>query len=34
MLPMLWQTALLAGLVWAADLILKRRGWPQVRYAL
>jgi beta-lactamase regulating signal transducer with metallopeptidase domain len=34
MLPMLWQTALLAGLVWAADLILKRWGWPQVRYAL
>jgi beta-lactamase regulating signal transducer with metallopeptidase domain len=35
MAPMLWQTALLAGFVWALDLILRRRGfWPQVRYAL
>jgi beta-lactamase regulating signal transducer with metallopeptidase domain len=32
--PMLWQTALLAGFVWALDLLLRRRGWPQVRYAL
>ncbi len=31
---MAWQAALLALVVWAADLLLRRRGWPQVRYAL
>jgi len=34
MAPLLWQVALLAALVWAMDLVLRRRGWPQVRYAL
>jgi bla regulator protein BlaR1 len=34
MLPMLWQTALLAGFVLAVDFFLRRRGWPQVRYVL
>ena len=34
MFPMLWQTTLLAGFVWTLDLLLRRRGWPQVRYAL
>jgi beta-lactamase regulating signal transducer with metallopeptidase domain len=34
MLPMLWQAAALAGMIWAADLLLERRGWPQVRYVL
>jgi beta-lactamase regulating signal transducer with metallopeptidase domain len=28
------QVAILGALVWAIDLPLKRRGWPQVRYAL
>ena len=32
--PMLWQVALLALVVWLVDLVLRRRGWPQVRYAL
>jgi len=33
--PMLWQVALLALIVWAVDiLLLRRRAWPQVRYAL
>jgi beta-lactamase regulating signal transducer with metallopeptidase domain len=32
--PMAWQVALLALVVWLADLALRRRGWPQVRYAL
>jgi len=32
--PMFWQVALLALIVWAIDLALSRRGWPQVRYAL
>jgi beta-lactamase regulating signal transducer with metallopeptidase domain len=31
---MAWQAALLALVVWAVDLGLRRRGWPQVRYAL
>lgn len=34
MVPMLWQTALLAVFVIAMDIFLRRRGWPQVRYAL
>jgi len=31
---MAWQVALLALVVWLIDLVLRRRGWPQVRYAL
>jgi len=31
---MLWQVTLLALVVWAMDILLRRRGWPQVRYAL
>jgi HEAT repeat protein len=31
---MAWQVALLALVVWSIDLLLRRRGWPQVRYAL
>ncbi|MHC4575058.1 MAG: M56 family metallopeptidase [Planctomycetota bacterium] len=34
MWPMLWQVSVLVGLVWVADLIIRRRVWPQVRYAL
>jgi beta-lactamase regulating signal transducer with metallopeptidase domain len=34
MVPMLWQTALLAAFVLAIDTLPRRRGWPQVRYAL
>jgi len=32
--PLFWQVGLLAVLVWTIDLVLRRRGWPQVRYAL
>ncbi len=34
MWPMCGQVALLAALVWIMDLFLRRRAWPQVRYAL
>ena len=32
--PLSVQVAVLAALVWLVDLPLRRRGWPQVRYAL
>ncbi|MHC4168482.1 MAG: M56 family metallopeptidase [Planctomycetota bacterium] len=34
MWPMSWQVCVLVILVGAADLLLRRRAWPQVRYAL
>ncbi len=34
MWPMLWQVAILVALVWIVDLLIRRRVWPQVRYAL
>ncbi|MHC4619763.1 MAG: M56 family metallopeptidase [Planctomycetota bacterium] len=34
MWPMLWQVSVLVGLIWVIDLIIRRRVWPQVRYAL
>ena len=34
MWPMLWQVAVLVTLVWIVDLLIRRRVWPQVRYAL
>lgn len=33
-LAMLWQVAVLIGIVWLIDLLIRRRVWPQVRYAL
>ncbi|MHC4742353.1 MAG: M56 family metallopeptidase, partial [Planctomycetota bacterium] len=34
MWPMFWQVGVLIGLVAVIDLLLRRRVWPQVRYAL
>ncbi len=34
MLPMLWQVAVLIAIVWAADFLIRKWVWPQVRYAL
>lgn len=34
MWPMFWQVSVLVVLVWAIDLLLRRRLWPQFRYAL
>ncbi|HUW18598.1 MAG TPA: M56 family metallopeptidase [Sedimentisphaerales bacterium] len=34
MWPMFWQVSVLVGLIWVSDLIIRRRVWPQVRYAL
>ena len=34
MWPMFWQVSVLVILVGAIDLMLRRRVWPQVRYAL
>jgi len=31
---MLWQTAVLIGIVWVIDLAIRKWAWPQVRYAL
>ena len=31
---MLWQTAILIGIVWIVDLCIRKWAWPQVRYAL
>lgn len=34
MAAMLWQSAMLIAIVWAADLLLRRFAWPQFRYIL
>ena len=34
MWPMFWQVGVVVMLVWVIDLIIRRRVWPQVRYAL
>ena len=34
MWPMFWQVGVLIGLVAGIDLLIRRRVWPQVRYAL
>jgi len=34
MWPMLWQVAVVVVVVWAVDVLIRRRVWPQVRYAL
>lgn len=34
MWPMFWQVSLLVGLIALIDLLLRKRVWPQVRYAL
>jgi bla regulator protein blaR1 len=34
MAAMLWQSAILIAIVWAADLLLRRFAWPQFRYIL
>jgi beta-lactamase regulating signal transducer with metallopeptidase domain len=34
MWPMFWQVGVVVGLVWVVDLVIRRRVWPQVRYAL
>jgi beta-lactamase regulating signal transducer with metallopeptidase domain len=34
MWPMFWQVGVLVGVVWIIDLMIRRRVWPQVRYAL
>ncbi|MHC4645052.1 MAG: M56 family metallopeptidase, partial [Planctomycetota bacterium] len=34
MWPMFWQAAAVVAVVWVADLAIRRRVWPQVRYAL
>ena len=33
-LTMLWQVAVLIGIVWALDFLIRKWAWPQVRYAL
>ena len=33
-LSMLWQVAVLIGIVWVFDLLIRRWAWPQLRYAL
>jgi uncharacterized protein (TIGR03435 family) len=34
MTAMLWQSAIVIAIVWAADLLLRRFAWPQFRYVL
>jgi bla regulator protein blaR1 len=34
MAAMLWQSAILIAIVWAADSLLRRFAWPQLRYVL
>ena len=34
MWPMFWQVGLLISIIAAADLLLRKKAWPQLRYAL
>ncbi|MHC5183499.1 MAG: M56 family metallopeptidase [Planctomycetota bacterium] len=33
-IAMLWQTAVLIGIIWIVDVCIRKWAWPQVRYAL